>query len=53
MIYGYRVKRNGVYYEAGQDVPEERKETVAKSSYSAEKLDEIISPKRGRAKKAE
>lgn len=62
MIFNHRVKRNGVYYEAGQDVPVENeikeepaRETVEDSLYESEESleNEVSTPKRGRPKKTE
>ena len=63
MIFNHRVKRNGVYYEAGQDVPmeDERKESLEtdqtfdedQTSESTFLEDEVATPKRGRPKKTE
>ena len=62
MIFNHRVKRNGVYYEAGQDVPIENEmnkepmlETVEDSLYESEESleNEASTPKRGRPKKTE
>ena len=63
MIFNHRVKRNGVYYEAGQDVPmdDERKESLKtdqtfeedQTSESTFLEDEVVTPKRGRPKKTE
>lgn len=62
MIFNHRVKRNGVYYEAGQDVPienEKKEETIQEvvedSLYKSEESleTEIPTPKRGRPKKTE
>ena len=63
MIFNHRVKRNGVYYEAGQDVPmdDERKESLKtdqtfeedQTSESTFLEDEVATPKRGRPKKTE
>ena len=63
MVFKHRVKRNGVYYEAGQDVPmdDERKESLKndqtlegdQTSESTFLEDEVAAPKRGRPKKTE
>lgn len=63
MIFNHRVKRNGVYYEAGQEVPmdAERKESLEtdqafeedQTSESTFVEDEVPTPKRGRPKKTE
>lgn len=63
MIFNHRVKRNGVYYEAGQEVPmdDERKESLEtdqtfekdQTSESIFLEDEVATPKRGRPKKSE
>lgn len=58
MIYKYRVKRNGTYYNAGEDVPENSLDALP---FSDEEIEmetnaaiphEPISAKRGRPKKA-
>ena len=63
MIFNHRVKRNGVYYEAGQEVPmdAEKKESLEtdqtfeedQTSESIFLEDEVATPKRGRPKKTE
>lgn len=56
MIYNHRVKRNGVYYEAGQDVPEDIISEKVEESSMSETSDlgaEPDAPKRGRPKKTE
>ena len=63
MIFNHRVKRNGVYYEAGQEVPmdDERKESLETDQTFEEDQtseytfleDEVATPKRGRPKKTE
>lgn len=63
MIFNHRVKRNGVYYEAGQEVPmdDDRKELLEtdqtfeedQTSESTFLEDEVATPKRGRPKKSE
>lgn len=63
MIFNHRVKRNGVYYEAGQEVPmdDEGKELLEtdqtfeedQTSESTFLEDEVATPKRGRPKKSE
>lgn len=60
MIYNHRVKRNGVYYEAGQDVPDiiipnlESEEQREELPFSDSEIEMETAPsKRGRPKKAE
>lgn len=63
MIFNHRVKRNGVYYESGQDVPtdDKKKESLGSDQAPEEYLtsgstfleDEAATPKRGRPKKSE
>lgn len=61
MIYNHRVKRNGIYYETGQDVPmdvmpkekAEHEELIDRTEGNTENLDEVNVPKRGRPKKTE
>lgn len=63
MIFNHRVKRNGIYYEAGQDVPmnDEKKESLKTGQESdSDEIsetafwgDEGSAPKRGRPKKTE
>ena len=54
MIYNHRIKRHGVYYEAGQEVPDIKISDKPLNLY-AEKIntDENSIPKRGRPKKTE
>lgn len=60
MIYNHRVKRNGVYYEAGQDVPDiinsnsENEGQHEEMPFSDSEIEMETAPtKRGRPKKAE
>lgn len=57
MIFNYRVKRNGVYYEAGQDVPmDDSNKELLESEQVIDNLsldNETVTPKRGRPKKTE
>lgn len=54
MIYNHRVKRNGVYYEAGSDVPEQvsaKKNGVLPSELRTVASDENIEFETGAAKR--
>lgn len=61
MVFKHRVKRNGIYYETGQDVPmgnEEKKtpepeQTIAEISDDNTVFEEANTAKRGRPKKTD
>lgn len=57
MKYDHRVKKNGMYYEAGEDVPDgvdaENVFQVNSDLQSGEKQDRAQAQRRGRPKKTE
>lgn len=56
MIYNYKVKRNGVYYEAGENVPESKEVSPVSSIKQAETTNDesaTTQARRGRPKKTD